>query len=169
MTATVNLSAITSDKQRKDFGLDLVADYVHQNRTTRVPVVGFVEYHEWKEKLNGNVMVVAMPVAEPGFEADGSDPDGVGEQLLAILDDLRRKRGKSDAKEIPLHTGELEGQQTFDFDGLDDGEPKRLGEVRLGPDGEHEVPPPSGEEILAEREEAKAAGVPEAAFSGGTE
>jgi hypothetical protein len=40
-------------------------------------------------------------------------------------------------------------------------------ETRLTDDGPREVPEPSAEEILAEHEEAKAAAVPAAEFSGG--
>lgn len=175
---TVNLSGTWSAKQRQNNGLDLVAGYIRRqwkagHQVPRIPVVGYVEYHNWHEPLSGEVLVVSVPVIEPAFEADGSDPNGVGAQLMTLLDQLRKQRGKGNVDEVPSRAGEIAGQMSFDYDGpesdggeggsADDGER----ETRLGPDGEHEVPPPSAEEELAERAEAKAAGVPAATFSGG--
>lgn len=165
---TVNLSGTWSAKQRQNNGLDLVAQYIRQqwkagHQVPRVPVVGYIEYHNWHEPINGNVLVVSIPVIEPAIEADGSDPNGEGRTVMELLDDLRKKRGKGAVEDVPSRAGEMAGQIEFDFDG--DGHP--TGEVRLGPDGPHEVPPPSAEEELAEREEAKAAGIPAAEFSGG--
>lgn len=154
MTATVNISGTWSEKQRPNNGLDTHADLIHGNRILRVPAVCFVEYHQWTEKLTGEVLTVAVPVIEPGIEADGSDPKGRGKQLMDMLDELRKERGKGSVEDVP-RGGEMPGQTAFDFDGAeDDDEPS---ETRLGPDGPREVPPPSGEELLAAREEAKAA------------
>lgn len=152
MTATVNISGTWSEKQRPNNGLDTHADLIHGNRILRVPAVCFVEYHQWTEKLTGEVLTVAVPVIEPGIEADGSDPKGRGKQLMDMLDELRKERGKGSVEDVP-RGGEMPGQGAFEFDGAED-EPT---EKRIGPDGEHVVPPPSGEELAAERAEAKAA------------
>lgn len=166
---TVNVSGTWSAKQRQNNGLDLVAKYIRQqwkagHQVPRIPVVGYVEYHNWHEPLSGEVLVVSIPMIEPALEADGSDPNEVGAQLMTLLDQLRKQRGKGAVDDVPSRAGEVAGQMGFDFDGPGDGEEP---ETRLGPDGPHEVPPPSAEEELAERAEAKAAGVPAAAFSEG--
>lgn len=157
---TVNLSGSWSAKQRQNNGLDLVATYVRRqyvqgHKVPRIPVVGYIEYHEWKEPLSGPQLVVSIPVIEPALEADGSDPHGFGKAVFDALDKLRELRGKGSVDDVPA-AGQIAGQEPFDFDGLDESD--EPAETRLGPDGEHEVPPPSGEEIVAEREEAKAAG-----------
>ncbi len=169
---TVNLSGTWSAKQRENNGLDLVAGYIRRqwkagHQVPRVPVVGYIEYHNWHEPISGQVLVVSVPVIEPAFEADGSDPNGAGAQLMQILDDLRKQRGKGNVNEVPSRAGEMAGQMGFDFDGPGEEEGEEEAETRLGPDGPREVPPPSAEEELAERAEAKAAGVPAAEFSGG--
>ncbi len=165
---TVNVSGTWSAKQRANNGLDLVAAHVRKEwldaqQVVRIPVVGYVEYHNWHHPLSGKVLVVSIPVIEPGVEADGADPNGAGARLMEILDQLRKQRGKGASEDVPPRAGELAGQISFDFDG--DGGVS--GEVRLGPDGEHVVPEASGEELMAERAEAAAAGVPAASFSGG--
>lgn len=165
---TVNLSGTWSEKAKPNNGLTAVAGLIHDNRTIRVPVVGWVEFHAYTEKLTGEVLTVAIPVIESALDSDGKDPHGRAEVVMGIIDARRKERGLGAAAEVPFHSGELAGQIEFDFDGPDDGEPRRVGEVRMGSDGEHVVPPPSAEEELAEREEAKA-GVPAAEFSGGAE
>jgi hypothetical protein len=171
---TVNLSGTWSAKQRQNNGLDLVAGYIRRqylagHQVIRVPVVGYVEYHEWKEPLSGAVLVVSIPVIEPAYEADGSDPKNVGRDVMEILDDLRRQRGKGNVADVPPRSGEVAGQIGFDFDEPEGGsggnveggsggnEVAGQQETRIGPDGPRVVPPPSGEEVLAERAEAKAA------------
>lgn len=153
MTATVNISGTWSEKQKEANGFDTHADLIHANRILRVPFVGFAEFHQWKENVVGNTLTVRITAIEPAIEADGSDPNGTGKDVLDALDLLRKLRGKGSVDDIPP-AGELSGQTAFDFDGLDDDEPA---ETRMGPDGEHQVPPPSGEEILAERAEKVAA------------
>lgn len=153
MTATVNISGTWSDKQKEYNGFDTHADLIHQNRILRVPFVGFAEFHRWTETNAGDVLTVRITAIEPAIESDGNDTHGIGKAVLDTLDKLREMRGKGLVDDIPSGR-ELSGQQAFDFDGPDD-EPA---ETRMGPDGEREVPPPSGEEILADREEAKAAG-----------
>lgn len=150
---TVNLSGTWSEKTKPNNGLTKVADLIRGDRTIRVPIVGWVEYHQWTEKLTGEVLTVALPVVESCIDADGTDPHGRGKQVFALVDELRKERGLGSADDVPLHSGELNGQIEFEFD--DDGRPG--GEVRLGPDGEREVPAPSGEEVVAELDERRAA------------
>jgi hypothetical protein len=158
MTATVNISGTWSEKQKEANGFDTHADLIHKNRILRVPFVGFAEFHQWKENVVGETLTIRITAIEPAIDADGSDPHGVGAVVLETLDKLREMRGKGSVDDIPSGA-ELAGQQGFDFDGLPDGdEPDEPTETRIGPNGPREVPPPSGEEIAAERDEAKAAG-----------
>jgi hypothetical protein len=154
---TVNISGTFSEKQKANNGLTKVAGLIHDKRTSRVQIVGWVEFHSYTEKLTGEVLTVAVPVIESVLDADGKDTHGWGEAVMDMIDELRKERGLGAAAEVPFHSGELGGQIEFDFDGdgkvsVSEAEP----ETRLGPDGEHEVPPASAEEELAERAEAKA-------------
>ena len=151
---TVNVSGTWSEKQRPLNGLSTHADAIHKDRTLRVPVVAYVEFHQFAEKLTGDVLTVAIGAIEPATEPDGSDPGGLGKQVMDLLDQLRKQRGKGSVDEVPSHSGELNGQEAFDFDFDDDGHP--TGQVRVGPDGPREVPPPSAAEVMAERAETKA-------------
>lgn len=160
---TVNLSGTFSEKQKANNGLTKVAGLIRGDKTVRVPIVGWVEYHQWTEKLSGEVLTVAVPVIESTLDADGKDTHGWAEAVMEMIDELRRERGLGAAAEVPYHSGELAGQIEFDFDG--DGKP----EVRLTGDGEREVPEASGEELTAELDERRAAAVPAAEFSGGAE
>jgi hypothetical protein len=153
---TVNISGTWSEKQRPNNGLERVADLIHGNRIIRVPVVGYIEYHQWTEKLTGDVLTVAIPVVEATLADDGSDPLGRGKQTLELIDELRKERGVGSVDDVPTHSGELANQMPFDFDGPE-GDERGEPETRLGPDGEHVVPPPSAEEVAAEVAEAKAA------------
>lgn len=148
---TVNVSGTWSEKHRPLNGLSTHADAIHADRTLRVPVVAYVEFHQFAEKLTGDVLTVSIGAIEPATEADGSDPDGYGKQVMDLLDQLRKARGKGSVDEVPSHSGELAGQVAFDFDG--DG----AVEVRMTDDGPREVPPPSGEEVVAELDERRAA------------
>lgn len=150
---TVNLSGTWSEKTKPNNGLVEVAGLIHDNRTIRVPIVGWCEFHAYTEKLTGEVLTVAIPVIESAFDKDGNDPHGWGEAVMDMIDERRKERGLGSASEVPMHSGELHGQIEFEFDG--DGHPG--GEVRLGPDGEREVPAPSGEEVVAELDERRAA------------
>lgn len=152
---TVNISGTWSEKQRPNNGLERVASYVHGNRIARIPVVGYIEFHQYTEKLNGNVLTVAIPAIEPALDADGTDPSGAGEQIWQILDQLRRDNGKGAVADTLFSIAADGG---FDFDGDDQGAAELDGQQGLDfdADGDRVVPPPSGEEILAERREAKA-------------
>lgn len=163
---TVNISGTWSEKQRPNNGLSTHADLIRNDRILRVPVVGYVEYHQWTEKLNGNVLTVSIPVIEPAINADGTDPFARGQDVMDLLDLLRKERGKGSVEDVP-RGGELAGQLDFDFEADVDGGEGSGAVTRMGPDGERRVPPPSGEEIQAERDEAKAAAAPGVAFIGG--
>jgi hypothetical protein len=155
---TVNISGTWSEKQRPNNGLERVAGYVHGNRLARIPVVGYIEFHQYTEKLNGNVLTVAIPAIEPALDADGADPTGAGEQIWQILDQLRKDNGKGAVADT-LFSVPRDG---FDFDGPggEGGSTAEMDgqqELRLGPDGPHPVPEASAEELMAERAEAAAA------------
>jgi hypothetical protein len=120
MTATVNISGTWSERQKEANGFDTHADLIHSNRILRVPFVGFAEFHQWTEKAVGNVLTVRITAIEPTIEADGSDPNGTGKQVLELLDELRKLRGKGAVDDIVSGAGDLPGQEAFDFDGLED-------------------------------------------------
>lgn len=153
----VNLSGTWSKKTRPNNGLVKVAELINDNRTRRVPIVGWVEFHQYTEVATGNTLTVALPVVEAVVDEDGEDTHGWGKTVLDMIDALRKERGLGTAEDVPAQSTQLAGQQSFDFDGPDDGEPRQLGEVRIGSDGEHVVPEASAEEELAKRAEAKAA------------
>lgn len=155
MNTTTNISGTWSKKQRPNCGLDLVAEHIHEHRLTRVPVVAYIEFHQYTEMVAGNTLTVAIPAIEPGMDEDGTDPEGLGQQLWEILDKLRRRRSKGAVADtlfsVPVGTShrgddeELEGQQEL---------------IRVGADGPHVVPPASGEELTAELDERRAASGP---------
>lgn len=148
---------------RPNNGLEDAADAMQADKTRLFRVVGTMKYAGASISEEGEITPAAKFVT---LEVVYDDEDVA--DVVRLTDKRRRARGLGDEKDIPV-AGQMAGQAEFDFDGPDDGEPKRVGEVRMGPDGPHEVPPPSAEEELAEREEAKAAGIPAAEFSGGTE
>jgi hypothetical protein len=153
---TVNISGTWSEKARPNNGLSPLAGLIHGDRILRVPVVAYVEFHQWTEKATGEVLTVSIPVIEPAIEADGSDPSGTGKQVMDLLDALRKQRGKGSIEDVPSGGGDLPGQEAFDFDGLGDDPEEGDGSADTNASGDP-VPPPSGEEIQAERAEAKAA------------
>jgi len=155
-TITVNVMGTFSEKNRPNNGLERVARYLIENRLSHVPVVCEVGFHKLSETLDGTMLTIKLLATEPGVAADGSDPHGHAKRIRELLDELRRGMGKS-AFEETLFSVPREG---FDFDGPDEDKPAAeldgQQEIRLGPDGPREVPPPSAEEELAERAEAKA-------------
>lgn len=187
---TVNISATFSKKQRPDNGLERTAEYIDSNRLARVPSVCIVEWHGGHDSLTGRTVAVAVRAIEPGIDVDGGPvpglpvhdgfPTDAAGQIMWLLDNVRRTHGKGNVQDTLFSppSGELGG------DPDDDELPGQMviptGEVRLGADGEHVVPPASGEEIMAERAEAAAKGpdpdllrrvtgsseAPAAAFSG---
>lgn len=162
---TVNLSGTWSEKQRPNNGLERVADYVHGNRLARIPVVGYIEFHQYTEKLTGNVLTVAIPAIEPALEKDGTDPTGTGDQIWQILDQIRKRHGKGAVADTLFSVA----QDAFDFDGADQGgEMEGQQEIRLTDDGPRAVPEPSGEELTAELDERRAGrDAPGVEFQGG--
>lgn len=163
---TVNVSGTWSEKQRHENGLNRVADFMDANRIAQVVVVGIAEWHSRGETKTGTKMSVSLVAIEPGVEADGTDPDGLGQQLRDILDKLRKRQGLASVEDTLFSAP----RESFGFDGRDGEEIDGQAElpIRMGADGEHEVPEASGEELLAEKRERDAA-APAATFSGGTE
>ncbi len=143
---------------------DELAEHLRTHRLTRVPFNGILEYDEFRDptaKPKSHVFrIVAL---EPAMADDGTDPDRRGEQTLQMIDQARKERSL-----LPVE------QTLFDHppggwdDDDEDGEPG--GQMRLGQDGPHAVPPPSGEELTAELDERrKGKTPPPAEFSGGTD
>lgn len=159
MDTTTNISGTWSKKQRPNCGLDVIAEYMHANRLTRVPVVGYVEFHQFTETVSGNTLTVAIPAIEPGMTEDGDDPDGLGRQLWEILDKLRRRQRKGAVADTLFSVSTAPASRASDDDQPAElaGQLPLVPEVRVGSDGPHEVPPPSGEELTAELDERRAA------------
>jgi hypothetical protein len=152
---TVNISGTFSEKQRPNNGLETVAEHLNQNRLTRVAFVGYAEWHAHSETTTGEKTAVVIAAIEPGMRPDGTDPDGYDARIFELLDQLRRRRGKGAVADtlFSVPASVIHGGPD-----PDDELPGQMELTRVGPDGEHVVPPPSGEEITAERDEAKAAG-----------
>lgn len=159
MDTTTNISGTWSKKQRPNCGLDVIAKYMHANRLTRVPVVGYVEFHQFTETVSGNTLTVAIPAIEPGMTEDGDDPDGLGRQLWEILDKLRRRQRKGAVADTLFSVSTAPASRASDDDKPAelDGQMPLVPEVRVGSDGPREVPPPSGEELTAELDERRKA------------
>lgn len=151
MTA-VTIAPTFGKNERPSNGLEAICGQLITDQLGRHFVVGVVQF-AGSSRPGPN----EPEIPRVKFLAIEPLKDDAAEQVSQILDQARKERGLGLVDDIPS-VGELTGQAAFDFDGLDDDER----EVRLGPDGEHEVPPPSGEEILAERAEAKAAEQPAA-------
>jgi hypothetical protein len=166
MTAVTIRPTFKKDS-RPNNGLEEAADAMQDDKTRLFRVVGTMKYAGASVSEEGEITPAAKFVTIEVIQAD--DVPAVD----ALIDKRRRERGLGNARDIPA-AAQMAGQAEFDFDGPGDEAEGREGgsvteptETRLGPDGEHEVPPPSGEEIVAERDEAKAAGVPAAEFSAG--
>jgi hypothetical protein len=156
MTAVTIRGTFLKDS-RPNNGLETIADDLIADKTRTHYVVGIVKWAGGNVAEDGGLTPAVRVLAiEPltGEEAG---------RAAALLDGARKARGLGRMEDLTPEPDPT----LFDFDGPDDGEPRRVGEVRLGPDGEHEVPEASAEELAAEAEEARAAGVPSATFSGG--
>lgn len=165
MTA-VKLKGTWSKNERDSNGLEAISGDLVKNEFTRYLVVGMVEQHkvtkEPGEAPIPTARFVAIEVARDADEAlarDMLDRARKARGLGQVAEDLFSIKPEDFNFDGPTPAADLPGQQELPLGGE--------AETRLGPDGEHEVPEPSGEEILAAREEAKAAGVPAAEFSGG--
>ncbi|AGL19522.1 hypothetical protein [Actinoplanes sp. N902-109] len=150
MTA-VTISGTFGKNERPSNGLETIAEDLIKDQLAQHVVVGIVQFSGATLPGPGEQLVprVKFIAIEP---LDGNAADTV----RSLLDVARKDRGLGRVEET-LFDGTRGG---FDFDRPDDGDEDELNgqtEIRLGQDGEHEVPPASGEEILAEREEAKAA------------
>ena len=75
-------------------------------------------------------------------------------------------RDQKDGIQSDRQKGKVPAERVNRWSAYDGGEGGSV-ETRMGPDGEHEVPPPSAEEVAAELAEQRAAGVPAAEFSAG--
>ncbi len=159
----VNLKGTFSKDQRPNNGLDTLAEYMNAHRLTRVPVVGFVEYHKLVDEVGRpQVLTVEVGAIEPLLSTDGADANGSAEQGWQLLDQARKLRGLGTVEDTLF-----DHPAGPDYDD-EDGEPG--GQMRLGQDGPHPVPPPSGEELTAELDERrKGKTPPPAEFSGGTD
>lgn len=163
MTA-VTIRPTFSKDTRPSNGLEAIADDLIADKHEVHYVVGIVTWAGGSIDLDG---AITPAVKFLGIEPLTGD---LADSAKTVLDSARKARGlgRMDDNLPPRE------EMLFDFD--DDGHPTitrgddaEETETRLGPDGEREVPEASGEEILAEREEAKAAEVPPAEFSGGAE
>lgn len=166
MTA-VKLKGTWSKNERDSNGLEAISSDLVKNEFSRYLVVGMVEQHKVTKEPGEAPIPTARFVA---IEVGQGDDE---ELLKQILDRARKARGLGQVPDDLFSVS----REDFNYDGpapampgqepIDgiDSEP----ETRLGPDGPHEVAPPSAEEELAEREEAKAAGVPAAEFKAGAE
>lgn len=158
MTA-VTIRPTFSKDTRPSNGLEAIADDLVADKHQVHYVVGTVTWAGGSIDLDG---AITPAVKFLGIEPLTGD---LADSAKTVLDAARKARGLGRMEDnLPPVEAAL-----FEFDG--DGHPTitEAAETRLGPDGEREVPPPSGEELLAEREEAKAAAVPAATFSGGAE
>lgn len=148
MTA-VKLKGTFSKNERDSNGLEDISTDLVKNEFSRYLVVGMVEQHkvtkEPGEAPIPTVRFVALEVAQGDDEAI----------VRGLLDRGRKGRGLADLADTLFSTPPDE----FDFDGDSSASTEVPGqeELRMGPDGEHQVPPPSGEELAAERAETKAA------------
>lgn len=144
MTA-VTIRPTFSKDTRPSNGLEDIADKLLADNHAVHYVVGVVTFAGGSVDEDGAIT--------PAVKFLGLEPlDGAGaDDAKRILDTARKGRGLGRMEDaIPAADPAL-----FDFDG--DGKPKlsEAAESRLGPDGPHEVPPPSAEEEMAERAEAK--------------
>lgn len=134
-------------KQREHNGLEAIADQVNRDRLTRVYVVAVVEWHAHRETANDDVVTFNVAAIEPVCEDDLSDSVET-QAVKAMLDRLRKRRGKGSVADTLFSMpkdddDQLPGQTVIDLD-----RPVRDG---------REVPPASGEEVMAERAERAAA------------
>jgi hypothetical protein len=137
----VTLRPTFSKDTRPSNGLEEIAPKLLADNHAVHYVVGVVKFAGGSVDEEGAIV--------PAVKFLGLEPlDGdLASQAKSILDGARKTRGLGRMEDsIPAQDSPL-----FDFDG--DGKPV----VRVGADGEHAVPEPSGEEIVAELDERRAA------------
>lgn len=170
---TVNISGTFSEKQRPNNGMERVATFLNNHRLARIPVVGYCEWHSHGETRTGEKMAVVLPAIEPGVSPTGGEvpglpvqdgfPTDAGGQIMWLLDSIRRSQGKGAVADtlfsVPsedIHAAADDDEEETRYEGevpIPGADPV---EVRVGSDGEHVVPPPSGEELTAELDERRA-------------
>lgn len=145
MTAVTIRGTFKKDS-RPSNGLETIAGELIADKHGQHYVVGVVKWAGGNLNEEGELVPAAKFLAiEPltGAAVDAAK---------RILDDARKARGLGRAED---DFAKPTDPTLFDFESPD-GEPTPIGEVRLTGDGPREVPPPSAEEELAERAEAKA-------------
>lgn len=146
MTA-VTIRPTFSKDTRPSNGLEAIAEDLIADKHEVHYVVGTVTWAGGSIDLDG---AITPAVKFLGIEPLTGD---LAESAKTVLDAARKARGLGRMEDnIPPVDTPL-----FDFDG--DGHPTitEAAETRLGSDGEHEVPPPSAEEVVAELDERRAA------------
>lgn len=153
MTA-VKIKGTFSKDEREGNGLEDISHDIVKQEFGRWVVVGIVEQHKViKEPGEAPVPTIRFLAIEP-LTGDAED------QGRQMLDQARKQRGLS------LVAATLFDEVPFDGNKPAGWVDERIaGQQQLPDPGEREVPEPSAEEILAERDERKAAGLP--AFSDG--
>lgn len=149
----VTIAGTFSKDSRPSNGLEEISSELIKDQLGLHYVVGVVQF------AGASVPGPNEPLV-PRVKFLGIEPlkGTASEEAKRILDEARKGRGLGRMEEaIPAADPAL-----FDFDGPGDGEPRQIGEVRLTGDGPREVPPPSAEEVLAERAETKARAKPTA-------
>lgn len=154
---TVNIKGTFSVKHREHNGLNRVADLINGDRLVRVPIVGYVVFHQHTETVQGDRLTVSLEAVEPCIEPDGTDPAGIGRDTMAMLDRLRKAAGKALVADTLFVNGpspELDGQLEAITRGDVEGTYKPTEAEMDAHDREKYGPAEkSGEELLAERSE----------------
>lgn len=148
MTA-VTIRPTFSKDTRPSNGLEDIADELIADKTEVHYVVGVVKWAGGSVDVDGAITPAVKFLGIEPLAGDAAD------QAKKILDGARKARGLGHVEDLIVKTDPT----LFDFDGPDEpaGELEGQTEIRLGPDGPREVPPPSGEEAVAELAERRAA------------
>jgi len=139
----VQIKGTFSVKKRENNGLNRVAELMNRDRLARVPIVGYVEFVRHVDTRDGDEMTVEMIVVEPVIDADGTDPNGFADQVKEMIEVVRKGAGKASVADT-LFSGQENAKLDAKLDGQLEGQ--------LAIDS---IPEPSGEEIMAERAEAR--------------
>lgn len=150
MTA-VTIRPTFSKDTRPGNGLENIAPALIANTGEKHYVVGVVTFAGGSVDVDGAITPAVKFLGIEPLEGAAAD------EAKRILDQARKGRGLGRIEEMfTASSKEMEGQTAFEFASPDDA------------DGERQVPEASAEELMAEREEAKAAAAkaPKAEFSG---